>query len=333
MDRSDAQVPSPWVGTLIPVALGALAGLGAGVLLGRTVLRPKSLPAATRFAAGAGLMEALGSDGTVDAPKFHDKVFPGQASAFDHEADILAVSGIHLLGKDGPSPPVITSRPAHRHRVAPPGRTRPTVDSLLASCPTRAEMEGIRSRVDMSFDVAPATWTCSVGGDESSEMLAAYNAFRLMKLIRFDAPMPLLNTTNLYDWWVARGTAVQFTSDDNYSHADSDRNRIFVRAEVLRNAGRSWDSGATYVGMAAVIGLLVHEAWHIAGATLHTTTCAGHPEGGDDPSLAYGGAWAAQYWYFRWLAEHSGGHLTPSQKAQASSVAALVSERICAFPR
>ena len=89
-----------------------------------------------------------------------------------------------------------------------------------------------------------------------------------------------------------------------------------------------------YAGVSGLI-VLVHEARHIERPDLiHACDDAGLicldaqnrsgtcPRGfgafAHDPSLEYGGAWAAHYWAYRWLAEHSGDWLGLENQARAS---------------
>ena len=90
---------------------------------------------------------------------------------------------------------------------------------------------------------------------------------------------------------------------------------------------------------------LVHEARHIAAPTLghlcntDCTQCAASDEetrasaprsGGwsNNPSLEFGGAWAAHYWTLLWLAERSGGWLS----ADARALHRAAAERMRAGP-
>jgi hypothetical protein len=229
-------------------------------------------------------------------------------------------------------------------RVGRPSLAMPAsydVDELLSRCPSQQTMEAIRRDFNISFDsrlVAP--WSCSGDGTESSVMLTVYNAFRAMRLIEFDAPIPLLNSRNLYDWLYGLNLAnIKFTLGESYSFAD--RGVINLRGEVLDSPDyRQWVSPRSAIGLMNIVLLIVHEARHAnASGSPHANPdgTIGHPcstdpaiEDVSDPTIDFGGAWAAQYWTSRWLAEHSGHYLTPREKAFAAAAAEQVrTSRFC----
>lgn len=226
---------------------------------------------------------------------------------------------------------------------APLAYARPSyydVDEMLAnSCPSQEDMLAIRRDFNIAFDsriVAP--WTCTREGTESSTMLTVYNAFRAMRLIEFDAPMPLLNTTNLYEWLHSLNLSViYFSQGDTLSFADA--GRVTIRGELLDSSVyRVWIDPRAAVGLGNILLLFVHEGRHAnpqgspntwPDGMIHHTCVRGGFTGADDISLEYGGAWAAQYWTARWFAEHSGHYLSNLEKRFAADSAAVALERIC----
>ena len=202
-------------------------------------------------------------------------------------------------------------------------------------------MAAIRRDFNISFDARiDAPWSCQTDGTESSAMLTVYNAFRAMRLIEFDAPIPVLNATNLYEWLYSLNLSnIHFTYGEMWSYAG--RGSISPRGEVLDSPEfRKWIDPRSGIGLVDVVLLIVHESIH---ANSHGNPNAaadgtiGHPCSNDpsidnvhDPSIEYGGAWAAQYWTARWFAEHSGHYLTPLEKRYASGAAEQVrSSRFC----
>lgn len=242
------------------------------------------------------------------------------------------------LAKGSASAPVGATR-----RVAM-SLTRPNaydVDDLLARCPTTETMAAIRRDFNISFDARlSAPWSCSTDGRESSAMLTVYNAFRAMRLIEFDAPMPVLNTTNLYEWLYSLDlTNIHFTVGEEWSHAE--RGTLSLRGELLDSPElRQWVDPRSAIGLANIVLLIVHEARHANAAGNPNANpdgtighvCSRDPsiENIHDPSIAYGGAWAAQYWTSRWFAEHSSHYLTSLEKRYAAGDAEQIrTTRFC----
>lgn len=235
-----------------------------------------------------------------------------------------------------------------------------TMDDILASCPTDAEIEAIRKDFLFTFDSKPETLKCTAGGTESGALLSLYNAFRCMKALTFDKPIPLIGNANLYAWMKGLGYSIHVFDGDAYSHSSG--KEIYLRRNILGTSKgfpddgwwvRSWDNGRG-LGMISLIGLLVHESAHLAfkkghpctfespgstlpaGVRIRDDGLAVFPDGairrlteterdnaiwGGDPSLEYGGAWAAQYWFDRWLADHSGSYLSDAEKQSAGRLA------------
>lgn len=236
------------------------------------------------------------------------------------------------------------SAPVGATRRAAMSLTRPNaydVDDLLARCPTTETMAAIRRDFNISFDARlSAPWSCSTDGRESSAMLTVYNAFRAMRLIEFDAPMPVLNTTNLYAWLYSLDlTNIHFTVGEEWSHAE--RGTLNLRGELLDSPElRQWVDPRSAIGLANIVLLIVHEARHANAAGSPNANpdgtighvCSRDPsiENVHDPSIAYGGAWAAQYWTSRWFAEHSGHYLTSLEKRYAAGDAEQIrTTRFC----
>ena len=221
-------------------------------------------------------------------------------------------------------------------------RTR-TVDELLASCPTEAEVTSIgmdfpRLQVDQTIRDEPDEPTsdldeptgmpCTYGGSEYGSILAATNMFRVLRLITFDSPVPLFNDENLYNWlkrmnipiYVFRGGGV----GESGSYANS--SGIHISHRFLR-----WPDRRVWVGdrggLSTPTTALLHEAWHYVSGKRHDVSpggrcgASGGSGSGCDSSLAYGGAHAASYRFNQWLAQHSRSYLTPEQRAYAQCVA------------
>lgn len=249
-----------------------------------------------------------------------------------------------LIAKAQDGPLVVSPLTPLLRQVGTIVDTRSPVDQMLASCPTTEEIEDIYRNFRFSIDGGTTTpYSCTPNGTESSEMLTAINMFRLAKLIHFDAPIPLLNATNLWDWMRAQNfRSIRFSQDAENSNAGNGEIVITISpaAGAAEQFRRSAFGGA---------GILVHEGWHAAHPSPHICdlggvccpteldarrgTCSPRPAAFiDDPSLEYGGAWAAQFWYFRWLARHSGDYLSETQRRTAEENADAALSRMARRP-
>ncbi len=212
------------------------------------------------------------------------------------------------------NPPMARGRPSYGR---PPFRT---IADLLASCPSEEEKLAIRRDFNIVYQpgVPLGPWGCSVGGAESSIELTVYNAFRAMRLLQFDTPMPVIGADNLYEWLFGeRLTQILVTVGETYSSAHDGMMRI--RSEVLGQlAQRQWVNFSSGTGLLDVVALLVHEGRHATGGPAHDCTINGAAR---DSTLGYGGSWAVQFWLYRWLAEHSGSYLSARDRQYAAGLA------------
>jgi hypothetical protein len=205
-----------------------------------------------------------------------------------------------------------------------------TVDELLRTCPSQQDMNDIARDFGFQF-VAPP---CNQNSSEGGALLAFIDTMRVWKLIRFDAPIPLLNATSVYDWLRQTGVRFVITRQDYPTGWDG---IVYLSASGLARGGRQWmDYGTPNPwergGLMLPASSLVHEAWHASRNIVHN--CRANTDGvmEGDSDLAYGGAWAAHYWLFRWLEEHSGEYLSPSEKQWAGLRAESVLRALCSPP-
>lgn len=218
------------------------------------------------------------------------------------------------------------ARPAGQvpYSTSPFSSTTPPspMDALLSSCPTEAEMRQIRSDFNITIDpsVPPSmlAWSCTNGGRESSVMLTLYNAFRAMKLLTFDAPMPLIGATNLYDWLRKLRLTFHVVGDavtGGYNMAGG--TDVYLLAGGMNDpTNRVWFDPLSAGGLSGLIGLLVHEARHTVPGGNYPHNCSNW-----DSTISFGGAWSLQYYFFLWCAQHAGAYLTDSQKTAAAGYA------------
>lgn len=196
------------------------------------------------------------------------------------------------------------------------------IDALLESCPTDAEVQSIHKDFKIVIDasVLPSmrAWSCTKGGRENSIMLSLYNSFRVMKLLTFDAPMPLIGATNMYDWLRSLGLTFHvITSAAVGGYNNAEGRDVYLLAEGLGGQdNRVWLNSSTQFGLMHFPALLLHEARHTVPGGGYPHNCSSW-----DSSLSFGGAWALQYYYYLWLANHSGPYMTQMQRIAAADTA------------
>jgi hypothetical protein len=199
---------------------------------------------------------------------------------------------------------------------------RGTIDEVLASCPTAEEVATIDRdfpHIYIEAGAAVAPMSCVPGAEESSIPLTVYNIFRGALTIEFDAPMPLLGTTNLYRWLRDQNLTFRFVHG-----ASEGRDRVLTMGlppSTLLPYLRTWDGFAWGTGMGSMLGLVVHEGRHATTGLIHNCIPNDGLNANIDVSLNYGGAWAAEYWFYRWMTEHTGPILSPTQKANTAAAA------------
>lgn len=237
-------------------------------------------------------------------------------------------------------------------------RTFPTLDALMASCPTQAEMDQIRADFDIRFGPGvDTTFRCAENGTDSNQMLSVYNWFRVAAAMNFDAPLPIIGSTNLYQWlkslnvkWYLRFP----TTEDPYNRAacsdDSSRSSVpgagCVIDTVIINASSPGDTteyparvnplrrhvrgtpeltGMNLIpGDALAPALLAHEGKHTdaGGRMYHACSDSSGTRDSADSSLSYGGCYGLQYYIYLWMADHlPTGFLNPAQRHQARMIA------------
>ena len=199
------------------------------------------------------------------------------------------------------------------------GSSRHTVDELLATCPTSDEL----AQIDRDFpaiyvDETVTLGLCSDGSDENSDTLLVYNCFRVLRDLEFDAPLPLFETTNLYRWMRDQNLTFRFARNVG----SEGRDRVLTMGlppPLLVPSYRAWRGEGGIGGIGSMVALMVHELRHATSGLGHNCRPNDDPSAVIDESLAYGGAWAAQYWWNRWLAEHAGAALSDAQKSVATA--------------
>lgn len=257
-----------------------------------------------------------------------------------------------------PSPPApsvvpdrsspITSMPA----VLPPDVRLPDqsrIDRLLATPLSKSERADLRS--GPQIEVAPGF--PAEHAERARAFVAA--ALRATLAIRFDAPMPVTNITRMWDYLVAhiRRIEIYVPTTNGLVNASADARTALVTVNgqgVARWDPARWSTaftpqgGLEAIGVGGIIPTLMHEARHFESGLGHRcngdcTACGtdlyirSNPlPGGSavrDPSLAYGGADAATFYTYLWLADHSGDWLSEAQRADERALSERLGGSMC----
>src|SRR5262249_42088859 len=117
----------------------------------------------------------------------------------------------------------------------------------------------------------------------------------------------------LYDWLRRAIHGIHFRSDVKFSRCCEVGGLITVKTGATRaddntctlfGSATRWVEPGVSRGMDDFVGLLVHEARHIE--------IGGHTCGAGDKTIDELGSTGVQYYYHRWLAQHTGLFLRPS---------------------
>lgn len=186
----------------------------------------------------------------------------------------------------------------------------PSVDQILAECPTKREIARIDAEFDLVFDANPTAGQIACTSAQGSAYLSplqkrAYNAVRIMGRISFDAALPWDSGHTLQDWFALRVTTIRFRDDIAYS-SYGPAGVINIQTGWPLPAGQATDRFIDpdgVVGLGDLMVLMVHEARH---ADLpHNCEWLDGIGFVSDTTIAYSGAWGVQYYLHLWLADHT----------------------------
>jgi hypothetical protein len=177
-------------------------------------------------------------------------------------------------------------------------------DQLLAGCPTREQIAAIDRDLRLSFETDPTAGeplACSsaAGSRDLSPMKKRiYNSLLLMRGLQFDQPLPWTNEP-LYKWLTGAIRGIRVRGDIQNSSCCFPEGMVNLAAtSLVTNYTDRWLDPTMRGGLVGFVLVLVHEARHADGR--HPHTC-----GTKDQTLDELGAWGAQYYLSRWLAEHT----------------------------
>ncbi|MGB7537685.1 MAG: hypothetical protein WBM17_04030 [Anaerolineales bacterium] len=177
-----------------------------------------------------------------------------------------------------------------------------TIDEFFDRCPTAKEVAALEADIPVTIDSDPTAGTLACKESEGSLDLTplqkrAYQSILIMKVIRFDAPLPWTDKS-LYPWFVDTVDGIRFRTGLANSFCCEPANVINI--QVADNSfiflTDRWIDPAMGGGLMDTMVLYVHEARHNEGY-VHTCNC-------DDNTIAEMGSWGVQYYLFQWLAQH-----------------------------
>ncbi len=177
------------------------------------------------------------------------------------------------------------------------------IDALMGHCPTAAELNGVDSRLSVTFatTVTAGTLVCTAADGSADLTLLQERAFQAVLLtqwLQFDAPFPW-TTMPLYDWLTQQITGIHFADDVALSGCCAPAHVIDIQTKGLT----AIDPVRWRAGTVTLMVLFVHESRHAEGF-LHTC-------GGNDRTLDELGAWSVQYYLDRLILDDAAPNLLP----------------------
>jgi hypothetical protein len=201
-----------------------------------------------------------------------------------------------------------------------------SIDAVMQSCPSQAELALLEQDFDLSFDPAAGLppFACQDGLDPGGGVnprLVLYQALRAISALTFSEPLPWTDLS-LYEWLRNAIRGIVLTNTE-LSYCCDPQGRIVLKADLFSQPFlASWHDAQQGVGLEGLVGLIVHEARH--------AEVGGHTCGNDDLTLEELGAWGVQYWLFIWMAEKTPPTmLTAEQRDGALGHALTALGRIC----
>lgn len=183
-----------------------------------------------------------------------------------------------------------------------PVSTAPTIDELLARCPTAAEVASINADLTLAFEKDPTAGTLACRAAAGSADLTPmkrriYQTILAMRQLSFTDPLPW-TSKGLYQWFIDAIDGIRFT-DTEFSFCCEPANMIVIgtAANMYHITTDRWSGTFIDGGLRDTMVLLMHEARHNEGKP--------HTCGSSDNTVAEMGSWGVQYSIFRWLAERA----------------------------
>ena len=200
--------------------------------------------------------------------------------------------------------PTPTPTPTATPTPTPPPTS--IVDQIRASCPTNQERAEIDRDFNITFDPdifmpyeckttdePPKTEIPDPAGVVDlvpNAQLTVYQAFRVMKAMEFDEPLPWTEES-LYDWLQNAVAGIHFASTGGSYCCKEGRVIVIGVGQLTDPLRRTWD------GIHGIVRVMAHEARHAEGLP--------HTCGSNDETIGELGAWAVHHYVDLWVAEHS----------------------------
>jgi len=185
---------------------------------------------------------------------------------------------------------------------SPPERPPVTVDDLLATCPSAADISAIDANITLQFDADPTAGeficTAAEGSADLTQLQErAYQALIIMKRLSFTKPLPWTDLP-LYNWFINTVDGIRFRNDITNSFCCEPDGFINVQTSNLSALEtKQWISPNSGTGLNGLMILYVHEARH--------NEVGGHTCGDKDNTIDEMNAWGVQYYLDGWLAWHT----------------------------
>lgn len=177
-------------------------------------------------------------------------------------------------------------------------------------------------RRDINVSVGPG-----ISAIEGSTFYNILQALRVLKVIRFTRPMPVVESCEVWSYftfhsfWIVVDRLTRGVGGRMTYHESLNSYYMEVRDDLPRPA-QEYDaqSGTSIIDTCA---FLLHERRHIEKS--HNCNA-----GSDDSSLAYGGAWALQYWFLLWCANYTGDFFREETRIHlVESASRILDTRVC----
>lgn len=173
------------------------------------------------------------------------------------------------------------------------------------------------------------SYYCDPRDEQYTAPVAWWKALSLARWVRFDAPLPLINKTDLYGYLRELRLTWRIGEFDAYNSCWE--NTANILAEPMTRPDFRWN-------LPDFLGMLVHESRHSRPGGGFDHPCESDVmrrarlasnraltrDGSCDPSLAWGGAWALEYHYWIWMRDHTPGQFSNTMRAIFSERAEMI---------
>lgn len=184
---------------------------------------------------------------------------------------------------------------------------QPTVDEVLAACPSSADIALVDAELDLQFEADPSAGalvcTAAAGSaDLTFVQERTYQAVLLLRRISFDRALPWTELS-LYDWFTASIDDIRIKDDfGGAGYCCSPARYMWINPLVLPLPTDRWSSpDVGQRGMENYVRALVHEARHVHPDHPSHFSCI---DGGSDLTMDEGGAYSIEVQFMEMMALH-----------------------------